>query len=237
MNFGMTAEAKIERIEEILDYQFKNKDLVRKAITHPSAVEGDALACSYERLEFLGDSILGAIVAHEIYMRYQNINEGGMTRIKVALVSGTMLARVALDLGITDCIIFGASEAGTGKRGLNSALENVFEALVGALYLDSGVEKAREFVSLSLFRYMDVSLAHVVQNPKSALQEWMQKERITPSYELLEMQGPPHERVFITQVKAGDRILAQGEGRSKKESESNAARVALEKLEARDACL
>lgn len=237
MNFGMTAEAKIERIEEILDYQFKNKDLVRKAITHPSAVEGDALAWSYERLEFLGDSILGAIVAHEIYMRYQNINEGGMTRIKVALVSGTMLARVALDLGITNCIIFGASEAGTGKRGLNSALENVFEALVGALYLDSGVEKAREFVSLSLFRYMDVSLAHVVQNPKSALQEWMQKEHITPSYELLEMQGPPHERVFITQVKAGDKVLAQGEGRSKKESESNAARAALEKLEACDACL
>ena len=108
------------------------------AITHPSAVEGLPVTASYERLEFLGDSILGAIVATDLFERFSSMDEGELTRLKISLVSGKTLSAVAESLGIGECIVFGESEKGTGSRGLPSALENVYESVVGALYLDGG---------------------------------------------------------------------------------------------------
>ena len=123
---------KIAKAEEILGYEFKDKPLLGAAITHPSALDKEKTLYDYERLEFLGDSILGAITAMYLFTQYRDLDEGGLTRIKVSLVSGKSLSRVAYDEGIADCIIFGESEAGTDKRGLPSALENVYESL-GAL--------------------------------------------------------------------------------------------------------
>lgn len=221
---------KLERAQEILDWRFENTQYLLSAITHPSATEGRAVKFSYERLEFLGDSILGALVANEAFHRFPELDEGGLTRIKVALVSGASLSEVAEKLGFADIIVFGSSETGTGRRGLHSALENVYEAVVAALYLDGGVEVAGAFVERTLIPKMSLSLAREPENPKSALQEKLQEGGITPTYKLVETQGPPHDRTFVAQVYAGDKGLARGVGRTKKEAESQAAKSTLARL-------
>ena len=144
------------------------------------------------------------------------------------MVSGSSLSRVASDLGFADAIIFGLSERGTGRRGLHSALENVYEAVVAALFLDGGLSAAVEFVERTLICHMSIDMAKEPENPKSVIQEKLQEQGITPTYQLIETLGPPHDREFITQVLADDIPLAQGTGRTKKESESSAAKCALE---------
>ena len=129
----MALSERLTRAQEILGHEFNNKVLLRAALTHPSSVEGLPVSASYERLEFLGDSILGAVVARSLFESYPEFDEGKLTRLKVSLVSGATLSEVSHELGIDDIIIFGASETGTGARGLHSALENVYESLVGAL--------------------------------------------------------------------------------------------------------
>ncbi len=221
---------KLDRAQEILDYRFGDERLLLSAITHPSATEGKSVKYSYERLEFLGDSILGAIVATIAFERFHDLDEGGLTRIKVALVSGASLSDVADRLGFADVIVFGSSETGTGKRGLHSALENVYEALVAALFLDGGMEAAVSFVKRTLIPRMSADMAREPENPKSALQEKLQEDGITPTYKLVETQGPPHDRTFVAQVFAGTQGLARGTGRTKKEAESQAAKSTLARL-------
>lgn len=223
-------EQKLARAQEILDYRFDSEHLLLSAITHPSATEGKSVKYSYERLEFLGDSILGAIVAAIAFHRFHDLDEGGLTRIKVALVSGASLSDVADRLGFADVIVFGSSETGTGKRGLHSALENVYEAVVAALYLDGGIGAAQEFVERTLIPRMSLDMAREPENPKSALQEKLQEDGITPTYKLVETQGPPHDRTFVAQVFAGSKGLARGQGRTKKEAESQAAKSTLARL-------
>lgn len=230
MSLTEEQRVKLDRAQEILDWRFENTQYLLSAITHPSATEGRAVKFSYERLEFLGDSILGALVANEAFHRFPDLDEGGLTRIKVALVSGASLSEVAEKLGFADIIVFGSSETGTGRRGLHSALENVYEAVVAALYLDGGVEVAASFVERTLIPKMSLSLAREPENPKSALQEKLQEGGITPTYKLVETQGPPHDRTFVAQVYAGDKGLARGVGRTKKEAESQAAKTTLARL-------
>lgn len=230
MTLNEEQHRKLERAQEILGYRFSRERLLLSALTHPSATEGKPVKYSYERLEFLGDSILGAIVATIAFDRYHDLDEGGLTRIKVALVSGASLSAVADRLGFADIIVFGSSETGTGKRGLHSALENVYEAVVAALYLDGGVDIAREFVERTLIPRMSLDMAREPENPKSALQEKLQEDGITPTYKLIEMQGPPHDRTFVAQVYAGSQGLARGTGRTKKEAESQAAKSTLARL-------
>ncbi len=230
MSLTNEQQTKLARAQEILGYEFDNTQYLLSAITHPSATEGRSVKFSYERLEFLGDSILGALVANEAFHRFPDLDEGGLTRIKVALVSGASLSGVAEKLGFADIIVFGSSETGTGRRGLHSALENVYEAVVAALYLDGGVDVAGAFVERTLIPKMSLSLAREPENPKSALQEKLQEGGITPTYRLVETQGPPHDRTFVAQVYAGDKGLAQGVGRTKKEAESQAAKSTLARL-------
>lgn len=230
MTLSDEQRSKLDRAQEILGYAFKDEGVLLSAITHPSATEGKSVKFSYERLEFLGDSILGAIVASTAFHRFHELDEGGLTRIKVALVSGASLADVAAGLGFADIIVFGSSETGTGKRGLHSALENVYEAVVAALFLDGGLPAAVDFVERTLVPRMSLDMASEPENPKSALQEKLQEDGITPTYKLVETQGPPHDRTFVAQVYAGDQGLARGTGRTKKEAESQAAKTTLARL-------
>ncbi|MDO4841924.1 MAG: ribonuclease III [Phoenicibacter congonensis] len=231
----MTIEAeqqhKLDLVQEILSYRFNDQDLILSAITHPSAIEGKPVKYSYERLEFLGDAVLGAIVVHQAYVAFPEMDEGGLTRIKVSLVSGSTLSELSDHLGFKYVIIFGSSETGTGKRGMHSALENVYEAVVGALYLDGGIEVAQKFVLDTLIPKMDKRMADKPENPKSLLQEKMQAHGITPTYKLIKMEGPPHDRTFVTQVYAGYTPLAKGKGKSKKEAEVNAATASMSQFE------
>ena len=214
MTFTDEQQRKLAVAQEILGYRFADEQLLLSAITHPSATEGKSVKYSYERLEFLGDSILGAIVATIAFDRFHDLDEGGLTRIKVALVSGASLSDVAERLGFADVIVFGSSETGTGRRGLHSALENVYEAVVAALFLDGGIEAAEGFVRATLIPRMSADMAREPENPKSALQEKLQEDGITPTYKLVETQGPPHD----------------GTGRTKKEAESQAAKSTLARL-------
>ena len=222
---------RIKRIEEIVSYEFKNKDLITSAITHPSAVEGKPVSASYERLDFLGDSILGAMVATDLFEQFPSMDEGKLTRMKISLVSGKTLSEVAGKLGIGELIVFGESEKGTGARGMHSALENVYESVVGALYLDAGFEVTHEFVRKTLTPYMSPKLAERPLSPKSRIQEVTQRDfRCAPVYKLVGEEGPAHKPTFVSVVLIDGRRVGRGKGSSKKESESAAALDALERL-------
>ena len=162
------------------------------------------------------------------YLKFKNFTIPELQ--KVCFPAGSSVTQIAEGLGFADFIIFGQSEQGTGRRGLHSALENVYESVVAALYLDGGMDPARDFISRTLITSMSDEMAKEPENPKSALQEKLQEEGITPTYKLVETQGPPHDRTFITQVYAGLQELASGVGRTKKESESQAAASALDML-------
>lgn len=222
---------RVAEAERVCGHHFENQELIVSALTHPSAAEGMPVSASYERLEFLGDSILGAIVATDLFERFPDMDEGALTQAKISLVSGKMLASVAQRLGVAELIIMGESEKGTGARGMHSALENVFEAIVGALYLDAGYTATHEFVLRTLGPEVSPELARKPISPKSRLQEVTQREmRCGPEYKLVSEEGPAHDPTFTSVVMVGGRRIGRGSGSSKKASESAAAIDALVRL-------
>ena len=226
-----TILTKVDRTEQIIGYRFKNRELLKSAITHPSAVEGKPVSAGYERLEFLGDSVVGFIVSEELYERFPEMDEGGLTRLKVSLISGESLSAAAAERGFADVIIFGQSERGTGARGLHSALENVYEAVTGAIYLDGGLEPARRWVLDTLQPHLAPWRAVLPEHPKSLLQEKTQADlKETPRYEVVSTGGPAHSPTFVSDCIVGDGAVGRGEGTSKKEAEAAAAAQALRTL-------
>ena len=227
----MKLHKRIKRIEEIVGHHFADENLIISAITHPSAAEGKAVSASYERLEFLGDSVLGGMIAIDVYKRFPAMDEGELSMLKIALVSGEMLSDVAAGLGIGELILLGESEKGTGARGMRSALENVYEALVGALYLDGGYDVAHEFVSRTLHPRITPDLARHVVPAKSRLQEVIQRDyRVGPTYKLEGESGPAHSPTFTSVVLVEGRRVGRGSGSTKKESQANAAADALVRM-------
>lgn len=222
-------DRKLAQAEAVLAHRFSDRELLRRALTHPSVI-ADGAPTDYERLEFLGDSIVGFIVAEEVFRRFPDLREGGMTRIKVSTVNGAVLAAVAERLGLEDVIILGESELGTGRRGMASALENAYEALTAALYLDAGLDAARAWVLKTLGEYIDESVAASPENPKSELQETVQSVGGVVTYEIIAQEGPPHDRVFVARALIDGRTAGEGSGRSKKEAEVAAATAALDEL-------
>ena len=222
---------RVVEAERICGHHFSDESLVVSALTHPSAAEGKSHAASYERLEFLGDSVLGAIVARDLFLRFPEMDEGSLTQAKISLVSGKMLSTVAERLGLAPLILMGESERGTGARGMHSALENVYEALVGALYLDAGYDAAHEFVMRTLGPEVSPALAEKPISPKSRLQEITQREwHCGPEYKLVAEEGPAHDPTFTSVVMVEGRRIGRGSGSSKKSSESSAAVDALVRL-------
>ena len=219
------------RVGEIVGHEFSDHDLVTSALTHPSAAEGMPVSTSYERLEFLGDSILGARVATDLFRRFPDMDQGQLSQMKIALVSGPTLSAISEGLGLGEHIVFGESELGTGERGLRHALEDVYEALVGALYLDAGFEAAHDFVERTLYPLMTADLAWRSIPPKSRLQEVTQRDfHCAPEYKLEDKSGPAHSPTFTTVVLVQGRRVGRGDGSSKKESQANAAADALARL-------
>ncbi len=226
---------RVEAAEKLVCHSFSDKRLIVAALTHPSVLEDGHDGFSYERLEFLGDSVVGLIIAEEAFKRYPDIDEGGLTRIKIALVSGACLSMVSEKLGVADLILFGGSETGTGRRGLHSALENVYESITAALYLDGGMPVARRWVMRTLGPSISDEYAKVPESPKSTLQEVLQAQRMEPEYEVVGEAGPPHDRTFFVQVSVEGALLGTGSGRSKKDAEAAAALEAIEHLQGESA--
>ena len=216
--------------EDILDHKFSDRSLLRTALTHPSYLDEVVEGESYERLEFLGDAVISLVIAEQAYRTHPELPEGDLTRLKIAAVSGSMLTAVAEELGLADALFLGSSERAAGERGRASALENAFEALVGALYLDGGFEAARTFVGRVLGPVVADAKTLLEAHPKSALQELVQASGRQVIYHIIDTEGPPHARMFTASVEVDGVALGEGRGSSKREAQMRAAEEALLRL-------
>lgn len=219
----------IARAEKIVGHRFSDPSLLLRALTHPSVVSDGAADAGhmYERMEFLGDSILGFLIADEAYHRFPDMREGGMTRIRVGLIAGSVQSKVARDLGLEDVLVLGQGERQTGGRGMTSALENAYEAVTAAIYLDAGLDAARAWMLRTMGPLITEGTASSPENPKSQLQEIAQARGVSPTYVAISEEGPPHDRVFTVAVDIAGERLGTGTGRTKREAEAVAAAVAL----------
>lgn len=217
----------LDSLAHRLGFRFKNPDLLRRALTHRSAGRDN-----YERLEFLGDAVLGLVVAEALYERYGG-DEGNLSRLRASLVNRETLAEVAATLGLGDALVLGPGELKSGGFRRATILADAFEALIGAIYLDSGYDIARTFVRRvfeeRLATLPDVSM---LKDPKTRLQELLQGQGLPlPDYEVTETTGQPHARRFTVICRVASRHLAsRGEGTSRREAEQEAALAMLDLL-------
>jgi len=211
----------------------KNEEVFLRAMRHRSATD-DAVGDSYERLEFFGDSVLGLIIAQYLFEQHPEWDQGMMSKARSSVVQEGPLAETALRMGLDQLLELSPSEESTGGRSRPSVLCDIFEAVVGAIYIEAGLEKARWFVLEQLHPYlMQISEGDVSPNDhKSRLQEVAQALwRRTPTYRVAKESGMSHDRRFTVQVLFDNEIMGEGSGRSKKEGEQAAARDALEVIE------
>ena len=223
----------MEAIEKKLNYTFRDKLLLVNALTHSSyANENRGHSCeSNERLEFLGDSVLGFVVADALYRRESELPEGRMTRVRAQLVCEDSLRRVATELGLGSYIRLGRGEEHTGGRNRASILADAVEALIAAMFLDGGLEVARAFIERNILSALDKGDWLAFGDGKTELQELVQrKSGQTLSYELVSESGPDHNKTFRMRVLLNGEPIGSGEGRTKKEAEQSAARAALKEL-------
>lgn len=225
-------ELKLEECQSLLGYRFSDLDLLKGALTHASGA--DHRLASNERLEFLGDAILGAVVCENLYRNYPDYEEGDLTRIKSIVVSRRTCAKISQELGLDRFLVMGKGMASNAKTPA-SVLADVFESLVGAIHLDGGIEAANEFV----IRYLETEILSAVQgvsgvNHKSQLQQVAQRSfGMTPTYSLLDEKGPDHLKCFKIAAEIGARRFAPAWGPNKKDAEQRAACNALNQIEGR----
>ena len=221
----------MEQLEQKIGYTFKDKHLLTNAMTHSSYAneKRGRNITSNERLEFLGDSVLGLITSDYIFRLYDTIPEGELTKLRSVLVCEQALHREALAIGLNEFILLGRGEEAGGGRMRTSILADATEALIGAIYLDGGMEQARKFVlSFIIPSVKSHEKDDSFQDYKTMLQEIVQKNREeTLSYRLASEEGPDHNKTFRMEVLLNSNVVAQGSGHSKKEAEQNAAREAL----------
>jgi ribonuclease-3 len=221
-------------IEQVLGLKFNNKHLLEEAFTHKSYTNENANSTTrnYERLEFLGDAVLDFVTAELLYTRFPDLSEGELTRLRSALVKMDTLAELGRQLGFGPLIRMGKGEVRSGGRERASTLGRVFEALIGALYLDSGLESVRAFVIPHLSRLQEQLMQEALaKDARTRLQEWSQAlHGLTPTYTVLSVEGPDHNRTYQVEVRLGDDVLAQGTGRSILLASQNAAVIALQRV-------
>ena len=219
------------KFEDKIGYVFKNKSLLEQAFTHRSYLNEnrDSDREHNERLEFLGDAVLELVVTEFLYKKYSESSEGDLTAYRAALVNTQSISDAASLLGMNDYLLLSRGEAKDTGRARQIILANAFEAVIGALYLDSGYNAAKDFIAAHIFhKTEDVVEKRLWQDPKSRFQEIAQGTLgITPSYELTSQSGPDHDKRFVIAAYIGSERVATGEGRSKQEAEQDAAQKAL----------
>jgi len=226
----MKLEAIAEHIERRLHYRFARLDLLGDALTHTSVLPSSG-AAPIERLEFLGDSVLGLAVSELLVRRNPSLTEGDLTMARSRLVNTNSLARRAREIGLADAIVLGKGEEKTGGRKKPSILADVFEAVLGAVFIDGGYEAARRVVEHVFDLEEEPAENEAEVDAKTSLQELTQRLfRLLPVYQTLSVEGPHHARNFVVEVSVGERILGTGSGRSKRIAAQEAARRALVEL-------
>ncbi|MBN1193084.1 MAG: ribonuclease III [Coriobacteriia bacterium] len=225
----MDADQRTEA-ECALGYSFADPVLLKTALTHPSWAAEHQDSDNYDRLEFLGDSVLGFVVSEYVFTHYPDAPEGELTLRKHNAVSGDVLAAAADAMGLPRFVIVGSGARASGDRSRASVLENAIEAIIGAIYLDGGLDAAREFI----VRVLGERLCEIpvpVLDAKGALQQWTQaRDRSLPVYRIVHTAGPVHQQVFTAEVTVDGTVIATGQGPSKQSAEKAAAATALEAI-------
>lgn len=230
----LSDDERLRIAERGLGHTFSDRRLLRRALTHPSRAkelgEKRRGAEDYETLEFLGDSVLGLIVSEHLYRTYPDWTAGEMSKVKAPIVSGALWAEVSAGLGLDEAVLL--AESAESLRTVRSTLANVFESLVGALFLEHGLDAARAFaLGVLAERIAGEAEGHAGADIKGILQEaTMSLDGSLPVYRTVDEQGPPHDRTFAVEVLVHGRIMGAGTGRTKKEAEKHAAEAAYEAL-------
>ncbi len=229
------SEPDLKALQEKLGYAFRDESLLHLALTHPSiAHEMEGAVQHNQRLEFLGDAVLGLILTRELYDRFPDFGEGPLTKARAHLVNQRMLAEQGRRLSVSDYIIMSRGELTHGGRERQSTLADAYEAIIGAIFQDGGYEGAREFI-LRCFHDSFGAFKGIpnLSNPKGELQEFLQaKSNEAPRYEITSASGPDHDRDFECAVFHEGREIGRGRGKSKRSAESEAALIALLALKA-----
>lgn len=218
-------------LQRILQTRFTNRDILQRALTHRSYVnEVPYPVKENERLEYLGDSVLGLVVNEYLFKRFSDYHEGDLAKIKSTVVSEVVLAKVAVELKIGSFILLGRGEENSGGRERPSILANTLEAIIGAMYLDCGMKKAKHFVLTNLKKYIDsVDKLPTMSDPKTALQEIVQKKyKKKPEYRIVSESGPDHQKNFVVGLYINNMFISEGRGSSKRRAETEAARNVLQ---------
>lgn len=224
-----------EELEKSIGYRFKNKSLLKNALTHTSYAYENKVN-SNEKLEFLGDSILEFISSKYIFNNYKKLKEGEMTKVRAEVVCEDSLYKVAKRHNFSDFILIGKSEASNNGNYKPAILADSIEATIAAIYFDGGLEEAEKFIINNLRDAIENSTKHVgMKDFKTVLQEKLQENGdVCIKYTVIKETGPDHDKVFTVKVELNGTMLAIGEGRTKKHAEMEAARKALENLNKRD---
>jgi len=222
---------KLNHLEKKINIKFKDKKLLERALFHRSylnEVKNQKLR-SNERLEFLGDAVLELWTTKQLFDNYPNLSEGILTNIRAAVVCTTCLAEIAEKMNLGDYLYLSKGEKKSGGRNNPSLLADTLEALIGAVYLDQGPKKAKEFLQELFFQKIEeLAQSGNVKDAKTLLQELIQQEiRITPRYKIIEEQGPDHDKIFTSAVYYNNKKIAKGTGKSKRLAEETAAEKAL----------
>jgi ribonuclease-3 len=225
---------RIRQLQKIIDTPIDNPFIYVRALRHRSTLSDENFSStdSYERLEFLGDAVLDLIVTEVIFDLYPEKNEGFLTKLRAKLVKGDTLAIFARELGLNELLLLAEEVRGQGIENSKSVLSDVFEALVGALYLDAGYQEASQFVDKVIDRYINLDeVITTLDNYKSLLLEFAQARQMKiPIYRVISESGPGHDKTFEIEVLVDEKPMGSGIGKSKKEAEQKAAQKALADL-------
>lgn len=222
----------LRQLEKILSHRIKNQDYYIQAFTHRSALDDKKFKISNERLEFLGDSLIGFIIATELFENFQNKDEGFLTKARANFVNKNSLYDAAIRIDLIHFLNMNQELIGASSVGMKTVLADAFEALVGAIYLDLGMDVTKNFINKYLFApNLKLGLHLTDENYKSQLLEYTQAVKIeTPRYFVVREEGPEHDRIFTVQARVENNVYGEGRGRNKKSAEQQAAKDALQKL-------
>lgn len=227
-------DEKLRSLEDKLKYSFKDKSLLKQALSHSSYANERGLGAlmSNERLEFLGDAVLELAVSENLFFTYPDMKEGELTKLRAKLVCEPSLAAFSERIELRDYILLGHGEEKTGGRSRKSIISDCMEALIGAIYIDAGMDEAKAFITANIL--FDVENVTYFSDNKTRLQEIIQAEGKSLVYTLVNEEGPPHSKVFTMEVTIDGRMLGRGSAGTKKEAEQAAAKEALSRLKEKD---
>ena len=215
--------------------RFKDLELLDLAFHHRSITNEKKHVKNNERLEFLGDSVLGIVTAAYLYKSFENSPEGDLAKIKSAVVSEKSLAPIAIELGIDKLLVLGKGEEATGGRTKPAILADCMEAIIGAYYLDSGYKNAEKYVLEFIIPQIDRAVSDGIKDYKTQLQELYQKKtKKVPVYKLVEKTGPAHDQTFVVTVNLGEKLFGPAHAKTKKDAEQAAAKIALDYIKSCD---